>query len=372
MSYDVAIVGLGAMGSAAAWHLASRGARVIGLDRFTPPHPYGSSHGYTRIIREAYFESPVYVPLVQRAAVLWTTLGEAAGTPLLLPTGGLTIAPPGSALVEGAATSARVHALRAEIWSAEEIRTRVPVLHPRDGMVGLWEPRAGLLYPEPCVRAMLDQARLHGAELVFDTLVTGWTADNGGVRVATAARDYFADRLVLTAGPWIASLVPALRVAWQVERAVQHWFEPVTPRACTPDRLPVFMMEVAADLMLYGLPDTGDGVKIALHHGGGETTVDTVRRTVNDDERLAMTALARQWVPGAAGRWLNATVCLYTNSPDGHFVIDRHPETARAIVASPCSGHGFKFAAAIGEVLADMVGGVTPAFDITPFRLGRF
>jgi sarcosine oxidase len=371
MTYDVAIVGLGAMGSAAAWHLARRGVRVVGLDRFTPPHGLGSSHGHTRIIREAYFEDPLYVPLVQRAGALWEELAEALASPIVVRTGGLTLGMPESALVAGALASARAHALPAETWSAAEIRARVPALAPSDGMIGVWEPRAGLLRPERAVRGMLEQAARHGAELVFDTAVTGWTVEGGGVRVATTALDYRAARVILAAGAWMAHLLPGVTLPLQVERAVQFWFRPTAPGICTPGRLPVFIADTG-DRVLYGVPDVGHGVKLAVHHGGGVTAADAVHRTVEAREREEIRGLAERWVPGAAGTPTEAVVCLYTNTPDGHFVIDRHPSTDRAIVASACSGHGFKFAAAIGELLADLATGTPPAFDLAPFGAGRF
>src|SRR5215204_2580642 len=186
-SFDVAIVGLGATGSAAAWHLADRGLRVLGIDRHTPPHHFGSSHGHARIIREAYFEHPLYVPLVQRAYAWWETLGAASGTELLKRTGGVMLGPEGGQLVSGAMRSAQLHGLPCARWTAAEVRARVPALNPRGDMVGLWEPRAGVLFPERCVETMLRAAAGRGAELLYETTVTGWDADQGGVTVATSA-----------------------------------------------------------------------------------------------------------------------------------------------------------------------------------------
>jgi sarcosine oxidase len=372
-SFDVAIVGLGAMGSAAAWHLAERGVRVLGLDRHTPPHHYGSSHGHARIIREAYFEHPQYVPLVRRAYELWETLAASSGTDLLTRTGGLMLGPPDGGLVSGAMRSAQSHQLPHALWTAAEVRERVPALNPGDDMVGLWEPRAGVLVPERCVDAMLRAAGARGAELLYETTVTGWEADSGGVTVATSAQDYRAARLVLAGGPWMAELLPTLRLPLTIERAVQHWFHPSGDEGLSrPDRLPIFMIEYARDRLLYGLPDTGRGVKIATHHEGERTTADTVRRRVDEDEQLEMEALVQQWLPRVAGPLTESTVCLYTNTPDRDFVLDYHPAHPRAIIASPCSGHGFKFASAVGEILADLAMERTPAFDLSPFRATRF
>jgi len=371
MQFDVAIVGLGAMGSAAAWHLARRGLRVLGIDRHHPPHHFGSSHGLTRIIREAYYESPEYVPLVRRAYALWDELSAAAGTSLIQRVGGLMIGPPDSQVVQGASASARLHRIAAASWPADAIRDHVPALAPAPDMVGLWEPGAGVVFPERAIEFMLADARQRGATLLFDTIVTGWAVDRAGVRVATAVQDYRAARLVVAAGPWISSLLPDLGVQFTVERAVQHWFTPADPAICTPDRLPVFIMEYAPGRLLYGLPDLGDGVKTALHHGGEITTADAVRRTVSEDERTAMRGLVLQWAPGAAGRLHNSTVCLYTNTVDGHFLLDRHPSHPNVLLASACSGHGFKFAPAVGEVLADLATDREPRVDISTFRLAR-
>jgi sarcosine oxidase len=372
-SFDVAIVGLGATGSAAAWHLASRGLRVLGIDRHTPPHHYGSSHGHARIIREAYFEHPQYVPMVQRAYTLWDGLAAETGTDLSIRTGGLMIGPEQGELVSGAMRSAQLHQLPCALWSAAEVRERVPALSPAQDMVGLWEPRAGVLFPERCVDTMLGVARSRGAHLLYETTVTGWQADAAGVTVATSSQDYRAGHLILAAGPWMPDLLPALALPLTIERAVQHWFRPSRDEGLgRPDRLPIYILEYARERLLYGLPDTGRGVKIAKHHQGERTTAHTVRRRVDDDERLEMHGLVLQWLPRVAGPLTESTVCMYTNTPDGDFILDYHPTDRRAIVASPCSGHGFKFASAVGEILADLAMDRAPRFDLGPFRATRF
>lgn len=367
--HDVAIVGLGAMGSAAALELARRGADVIGFDRHTPPHTLGSSHGGSRIIREAYFESPVYVPMVQRAFELWRALERASGTPLLQPTGGLMIGAPDSVLVEGALRSAREHGLLHEVLSATEIRARYPVLNPEDDMVAVWEPRAGVLAPEACVTAQLDQARAHGAALRFDEPVVGWDVQAGGVRVVTAHGVVHAKRLVISAGAWTASLLPGMQVPLAIERQVQHWFEPLSHAdAFTPQRLPIHLWQFDGGRFFYGFPDMGAGIKMSFHHRGEETTADTVQREVSTQEVDEVRRAVQRFVPAAAGRVRASSVCLYTNTPDEHFWIDRHPSQADVIVASPCSGHGFKFAPVVGEIVADLVEGKPPRFDVSGFR----
>ena len=368
-THDVAIVGLGAMGSAAALELSRRGVDVIGFDRFAPPHTFGSSHGDTRIIREAYFEDPVYVPMVQRAFELWRELERVSGTALLEQTGGLMIGAPGSELLEGARRSAQLHGLQHSMLSADEIHARYPILTPDCDMVGVWEPRAGVLSPEACVAAQLEQARRHGATLRFDEPVSRWEADGSHVGVFTALGRYRARQLVISAGAWVGSLLPGTRLPLRIERQVLHWFEPEGDSdSFGPTRCPIHLWQFDRDRFFYGFPDKGAGVKLAFHHGGEVTTVDEVRREVAVIEVEEVRTAVRRFVPAADGRVLASVVCLYTNTPDGHFWLDRHPERSNVLVASPCSGHGFKFAPVIGEIVADLVQGRKARFDLSLFR----
>jgi sarcosine oxidase len=367
--WDVAVVGLGAMGSAAAHHLAARGLRVLGLDRHAPPHALGSSHGRTRIIREAYFEHPLYVPLVRRAYDLWAALERESGRSLLRITGGLNLGRPDGVLVAGARRSVEEHGLQHGVLDAAEVRARYPALQPEDGMVALWEPRAGILDPEACVAAHLQAAAANGASLRHDEPVLRWSADGDGVTVVTAGAEHRARRVILAAGAWIRSLLPDLHLPLTVERQVQFWFSVrERPDAFAPERCPVHLWELDGDRYFYGFPDLGHGVKLAMHHGGDVTDPDRVRRDVGDDEVAALRTLIRRYVPAADGPLRDASVCLYTNTPDGHFWIDAHPTHPRVLVASACSGHGFKFASAIGEILADLVTRGETAFDLAPFR----
>jgi sarcosine oxidase len=368
-SYDVAVVGLGAMGSAAAFHLARQGRKVLGLDRFTPPHSFGSSHGQTRIIREAYFEHPLYVPLVQRAYELWAELEQASGRNLLRITGGLMIGRPDGVLVSGARRSAEQHGLPHGVLTAAEVRTRFPMLRPADDMVAVWEPRAGMLFPEACVAAHLALAQTHGAALRFDEPLMNWRSDDDGVFVVTAKFQYRARQLLLTAGSWSRSLVPELNLPFTVERQVVYWFAPrAGPGNFAPSRCPVHLWETTPREFFYGFPDCGEGVKVAIHHGGEVTDPDRLRREVAPGEVAAIRELMRRFVPDANGALRSATVCMYTNTPDEHFWIDRHPEHAQVLIASPCSGHGFKFSSVIGEVLADLLMSGQSRFDLSAFR----
>jgi sarcosine oxidase len=367
-THDVAIVGLGAMGSAAAFELSRRGVDVIGFDRFTPPHTFGSSHGDTRIIREAYFEHPVYVPMVQRAFELWRDLERLSGTALLQQTGGLMIGAPASALVAGALRSAQLHGLQHELLLAREIRARFPVLNPEPHMVGVWEPRAGVLSPEACVGAQLEQARRCGASLRFEEPVSRWQPTDGQMSVFTGLGHYRARHLIISAGAWANALMPE-RLPFRVERQALHWFAPESDAdAFKPERCPIHLWQFDGERFFYGFPDMGAGVKLAFHHGGDITTADDVRRGVTTNEVQDVRAAAQRFVPAAGQRCVASAVCLYTNTPDEHFWIDRHPAHANVLVASPCSGHGFKFAPVIGEILADLVQRKQPQFDLQLFR----
>ena len=362
------------MGSSAAYHLSRRGLRVLGLERFAPRHAFGSSHGKTRIIREAYFEDPLYVPLVQRAYECWADLESRSGRRVFTPTGGLMIGPADGIVAGGARASAVQHGLPFEELSATEVRRRFPAFRPAASDVAIWEPRAGILDPETAIEAHLSLAMDHGAELHFDEPVERWSERAGGlITVRTAAATYDAAKLVIASGAWVASLVPELALPVVVERTVVHWFEPrMKPAHFGPGSLPVFIHEYEPSRAWYGFPDLGDGVKFALHHHGEPTTADSVRRTVAPSEVERVRVLADRYLPGSAGRVRESMVCLYTNTPDEHFILDTHPDHPAVIVASPCSGHGFKFSSAIGEVIAEMAIDGATKFDVKPFRLGRW
>ncbi|MCE9601179.1 MAG: N-methyl-L-tryptophan oxidase [Gemmatimonadetes bacterium] len=373
LRFDVIVAGLGAMGSQTLAHLARRGVNAVGFDRFTPPHDQGSSHGKSRIIREAYFEDPIYVPLVRRAYECWAELEAETGTTLFRRTGGLCYGPPDGELVTGARRSAELHGVAHESLDAAALRRRFPAFVVEDDWVGLLESRAGMLDPERAIAAALDVARRHGALVRTGEPVLRWRQDGDGVVVDTPQGTYHAAQLVLSAGMWIGELVRGLGLPITVQRNALYWFEPRRDSALfAPERFPVFLGDLAPGLMLYGFPDTGDCVKVALHHFGPAVTPDAVDRTVGAAEIDHLRGVLQRYLPAANGALRETGVCTYTNVPDEQFIIDRHPEASRVWVASPCSGHGFKFSSAIGEVLADLVTTGRSRFDLTPFSIGRF
>jgi sarcosine oxidase len=372
LSADVVVVGLGAMGSAAAWQLARRGRRVLGFDRFSPPHTLGSSHGRTRIIREAYFEHPCYVPLLRRAYEAWAELERDSGRRLLVPTGGLMAGPADGELVAGARRSAVEHGVSHEMLTAADIRRRFPGFVPPDDVVGLLEMRAGMLFPEDCIEAALGLARRHGADLRTDEPVVTWGADGDGAWVTSRGGTYRAGRLILSAGSWMPGLLGRWGRPLSVERQVVHWFEPARdPELFGPARCPVAVWEEPGGSVFYTLPDVGDGLKAGIHHDGETTDPDRVRREPTAEDEQAIRRKLERIMPAACGRVREARVCLYTNTADRHFLIDRHPDHAQVIVASPCSGHGFKFASVVGEILADLATDDRTRFDLSPFALSR-
>jgi sarcosine oxidase len=371
-TYDVIVAGLGAMGSATAYQLARRGRRVLGLDRFTPPHTRGSTHGHTRIIRTAYWDDPSYVPLVGRAYESWRELEAASGQRLLFPAGALYLGGTDSALVAGARTSVQLHGIPYEELSAAGVIRHAPALQPTPDTVAIWEPEAGLVLPELAVTSFLSLAARSGADIHVEEPLLQWTPTGDGVAVTTPRGTYHADRLVLAVGPWMSQLVPDLGVALTVERQVMHWFRPkATVPGLAPDRVPSFMWEYEPGHIWYSTPDMGDGLKAGIHHDGDTTAPDTVQRDVSDSDIARVSSLIEQFIPDANPAPVASAVCLYTDTPDGHFVIDSHPRHPAVLIASPCSGHGFKFAPLIGEIMADLAVDGHTSIDLSLFRIAR-
>ncbi len=371
-AYDVIVLGLGGMGSAAAYHAARRGARVLGLEQYGVAHDRGSSHGQTRVIRQAYYEGPDYVPLLFRAYDLWHELEREAGVALLTKTGALHLGAPDSDAVAGAALSARTHHIPHEMLSHDEIRRRYPILRPRSDQVALLEYEAGILPPERCVAIHLDLAKRRGADLHYEEPVLSWSAGPGGVSVRSSRGTYEGGRLIIAAGPWTAQVLEGLGLPLRVTRAVVYWFEPRAQREAFK-KVPIYLWEDRG-VYAYGFPYLdGQGLKCAFHHVHDEvTTPQTIRRAVGEDERIRMREHLTALMPDAAGEVLSVSTCMYTNTPDLHFLIDRHPHHEQVVLACGFSGHGFKFASVVGEVLADLALKGRTKHPIELFALRRF
>jgi sarcosine oxidase len=370
--HDVIVVGVGAMGSAALYHLARRGLRVLGLERFEPGHDRGSSHGRTRIIRLGYFEDPSYVPLLRRTYALWRELEAAHGRQLLHVTGIAEIGPPDGALVAGTLRSVQRHGLPHAVVAADKLQHRLPALRLPADYIGVLQPDGGYLEAEPAVQAHAALAQAAGAELRTNVTVHAVEPNGRGVRVSTDAGSFQAATAVVAAGAWLEKLMPGC-APLRITRQVMAWFAPKEPALFAPDRFPVFLLESRHGVH-YGFPLLGEaGVKIAKHHHRDET-VDPdahARGATAEDEAVIRAAIAEH-LPAADGPLIAAKSCLYTMTPDGHFILDRLPQSPAIIIASPCSGHGFKFASVIGEIVADLVERGTTPHDISRFRLGRF
>lgn len=367
IGYDVIVAGLGAMGGAIACHLAQRGRRVLGLDRYAPPHDRGSSHGGTRIIRQAYFEDPAYVPLVLRAYELWHGLEHETGRRLLTTTGGLVVGSADGELVPGALASAQRHGLAHEVLGPDDVRDRFPALRLPSGQVAVFEDVAGLLDPEAGVAVHLDAAARRGAELRTGVAIEHWSADGARVTVTTRDGTEDADHLVLAPGAWSSALLGDL-VPLTVERQFVTWFRPRRrPEWFAPLHLPLFIADRDDDVPVYALPAVGrDGVKVAFHHGGPIVDPAAVPG-VREDEIVAVAAAIAPYLPDLGGALSRATTCLYTKTPDQHFVLGAHPHHPAVTLALGFSGHGFKFAPVVGEVVADLVLDGSSRYDLAPF-----
>jgi sarcosine oxidase len=382
--YDAIVVGLGAIGSAALYQLSRRGVRVLGIDRFSPPHDRGSSHGDTRITRLAIGEGAHFTPLVQRSHEIWRDIERETGADLLTQCGELIIssqARKSSLHVEGffdnTVEAARKHGIAHELLDAKQIRARFPQFNVRDDEMGYFEPEAGFVRPEACVTAQLTLAEKNGAALHRNETVQDIRHSQDGVTVVTDRDSYRADTVIVAAGAWLPRLVgEPFETLLQVYRQTLHWFE-IEGDASRygPEHFPVFIWELSDwPQGIYGFPMIdGAGIKIATEYYEQTTLPDAIARTVSPEEvAVVRDRLALPNFKDLSGRNTKSAVCLYTVTPDAGFILDHLPQSERVIVASCCSGHGFKHSAALGEVLADMAEGRKPAFDIAPFRLARF
>ncbi len=373
--YDTIVLGLGAIGSATVYHVARRGKRVLGLEQFEQGHELGSSHGDSRIIREQYFEHPLYVPLIQRAYDLWRDLEEESGCSLMTINGGLMIGPRDGMVVAGTLRSATEFNLPHELLDPAEVHRRFPAFELSDDLVAVVDPRAGYLDPLAATSAHLDGARAKGAELHFEEAVIAWAADGDGVRVRTTAGDYVAGHLLISAGAWTKGLVRDIDLPLMVERQVAFWLEPDETRVSyeSPE-FPIYAHEFTPGILCYGFPRFPRGVKASIMHAGELADHPyEIRRIVNEDEIEPLRAALRPVLPALAEAPVRETsVCLFTNTPDHDFIVDFHPLYPQMLISSPCSGHGFKFASSLGEIHADLLENGRAKLDISAFRIDRF
>ncbi len=373
--YDVIVIGVGGMGSAAVYQLARRGRRVLGLERFDIPHEQGSSHGHTRIIRLAYYEHPSYVNLLKRSYELWREIQAHVGEQLLHITGSIDAGPPGEWVFEGAWRSAKEHDLQHEVLTGAEVRRRFPAYHLPSDTLALLQPEGGFLLPERCIVNYVMAAQSLGAEVHGREQVLGWEPYQGGVKVTTNFDEYHADKLVVTAGAWAAHFIPELEGLTMPERQVLAWLQPTQPNYFKPEQFPVFNLLVKEG-RYYGFPQFGiPGFKFGRYHHF-EEIVDpddwnASREPDQDDERI-LREFAERYFPDGAGPTMALKACMFTNTPDKHFIIDLHPQHPQVVMASPCSGHGFKFASVVGEIVADLAETGQTRHDLTLFRLARF
>ncbi|HEY2919917.1 MAG TPA: N-methyl-L-tryptophan oxidase [Candidatus Binatia bacterium] len=384
--FDVGVLGLGAMGSASAFQLAKRGKRVLGIDQFSPPHAFGSSHGATRVTRQAIGEGEQYVPLVLRSYELWPEIEAAASKQLLSITGGLIMASERSdgsrhgsnRFLDQTIMSARKFGIDHCLLDTDEIRSRFPQFNLVGDERGYYEPMMGFLRPEMCIESQLGLAENLGAEIHRNERVLEFTPTPNVITVRTSAGEYRVGQIVVSAGSWIASLLPEFASWFKVQRQVLFWFElKDSIDAYLPGKLPVFIWEFGQhhDDFMYGFPaidGVAGGIKVASEQRAVETNADTADRVVKEQE---VDQMYRKYVsnrlPGLSSRCVNAVTCLYTSLPDSGFIIDFHPQYSNVVVVSPCSGHGFKHSAAIGEAVAELIIHGKSTMDLSAFRIAR-
>lgn len=356
MSYDVAVVGLGGIGSAILAQCAMRGVRAVGFEQFGPAHEFGSSSGKSRMIRKAYFEDPAYVPLLLRAYEMWRELERASGEELLRITGLLMVGKESAEVIDGARRAAAEHRLPIEVLNPRQITSRYPTLRVLPDEIGVFEEDGGVLVPERAIEAHLGVAARAGAQLRFGSAVSHWEAGEKSFEISlTNGSRVTAGALILAMGPWFQETLGALGIPLRVQRNVQAWFTPSSD-AYSSARFPPFLLDrPGLPAPLYGFPDFGEGVKAAFHAHGSLTSAAELERTIDPTRDIDPIVRAmEEWMPGGAATFRAAKPCPYSLTPDGHFVIDRHPQHPRLILCGGFSGHGFKFAPVVGEIAADL------------------
>ena len=371
--FDAIVIGLGGMGSAALFELAKRGKRVLGIEQFDVAHDMGSSHGVTRIIRLAYHEHPSYVPLMRRAYELWRELEATANEQILHITGSIDAGPPDGSNFRGSLLSCEEHDLSHDVLTSAELTDRFPGYRLPPDTMAVFQGEGGFLLPERCIALFIERAQELGATVHTGERTLEWESTANGVRVRTDHRVFEAESLIITAGAWTSKLLPFLGAAAIPERQVLAWFETLKPELFTPDNFPVFNL-VVDEGQFYGFPEFGvPGFKLGkYHHLEENVDPDTINRQPNPQDEAVLLDFTEKYFPGAAGATSSMKVCMFTNSPDEHFIIDRLPDSPNVAVAAGFSGHGYKFSSVVGEILTDLTVDGETSHDIGMFRLSRF
>ena len=371
--YDAIVIGLGGMGSATLYQFAQRGKRVLGIEQFGIAHELGSSHGVTRIIRLAYHEHPSYVPLMRRAYELWHDLEAKTEEQILHITGSIDAGPPDGSNFKGSLLSCEEHDLPHDVLTSAEVTKRFPGYRLPSETMAVFQGEGGFLLPERCISLFVEQAQTLGATVHTNERTLEWHPTTNGVSVRTERGEYEAETLVISAGAWASKLLPALSAAAIPERQVLAWFEILRPEHFTPDVFPVFNL-VVDEGQFYGFPEFGiPGFKLGkYHHLEENVDPDTIDREPNAQDESVLRDFTEKYFPGAAGATSSMKVCMFTNTPDEHFIIDCLPDSPQVVVAAGFSGHGFKFSSVVGEILSDLAIDGTTSHDIGMFRLARF
>ncbi|MBI4279308.1 MAG: N-methyl-L-tryptophan oxidase, partial [Armatimonadetes bacterium] len=371
--YDAIVIGVGGMGSAALYHLARRGVKVLGIERFDIPHSMGSSHGVNRIIRLAYWEHPSYVPLLRRAYELWREIENRSGERLLWITGSIDAGPETCDTVRGSLLSCEMHHLPHEVLDASTLHRRHPGYRLTPDMVAVYQPDGGFVLSERAIAVYTMAAQDLGAEVHARERVLKWEPDGESVRVRTDRGEYRAGRLVVTAGAWAATMLPLLATLAVPERQVLIWAHPRRPEHFRLGAFPVFNME-APEGRFYGFPVYDiPGFKFGkYHHRREQVDPDRMDREAHPEDEQVLREGIRRYFPDADGPTMTLKACIFTNTPDEHFILDRHPEFPQVAIAAGFSGHGFKFCSVIGEIMADLAMEGGSPLDLSLFRLQRF
>jgi len=371
--FDCIVIGVGGMGSSTLYNLAKRGRRVLGLEQFDIPHAEGSSHGVNRIIRLAYYEHPSYVPLLRRAYELWSEIESVTGEQLLYKTGSIDTAPSGHEVFEGSLESCLLHDIPHRVLNHAQINEEFPGYQLPPGHMGLLQEDGGFVLSERSIVAYVNAAMSTGAEIHAREVVSGWEPDQGGVRVYTDRGEYTAERLVITAGAWTSGMVPILDDLAVPERQVLAWLQPIDGSLYTPEVFPVFNAYFDEG-RYYGFPVYGiPGFKVGRYHHLEEVIdPDFAIKTVNSEDEAVLRSAVERYFPKANGTTMTLKTCMFTNTPDEHFIVDVLPGNSQVVVAAGFSGHGFKFASVIGEILSDLAINGETEHNIDLLKIDRF